>query len=69
MDKSLLRSRPPVGAEDVDRVTLSIGRDDKLALEKIAREKRVSLAWVVRDAVTRYPALPENRTIPEKNQG
>jgi len=68
MKKSPLRSRPPVGAEDVDRVTLSIGRDDKLALEKIAREKRVSLAWVVRDAITKY-LLTESKNPDEKSEG
>jgi len=54
MKKSPMKSLPPVGAEEVDRVTLSIGRDDKQALEKIAQEKRVSVAWVIRDAITHY---------------
>jgi hypothetical protein len=67
MRKSPLKSRPPVGAEDVDRITLSIGRDDKQALEKIAQEKRVSVAWVIRDAITQY--LSAIKGHPEQNQG
>ncbi len=33
---------------------MSISAEDKAALEKIALEKRVSLAWVLRNAVTKY---------------
>lgn len=54
MKKSPLKARPPVGAEEVERVTLSLTRDDKLALARIAAEKRVSIAWVIRDAITKY---------------
>ncbi len=46
-----------------------IGGDDRTSIERIANEKRVSLAWVVRDAVTRYLALPENAPRPQKSQG
>lgn len=46
-----------------------ISADDRAALDRIANEKRVSLAWVVRDAVTRYLALPENINQPGKSQG
>ena len=67
MRKSPLKSRPPVGAEDVDRITLSIGRGDKQALEKIAQEKRVSVAWVIRDAVTKYLEA-ENEAAAKKNK-
>jgi len=54
MKKTPLKTRPPVGAEEVERVTLSLDRDDKLALARIAEEKRVSVAWVIRDAITKY---------------
>jgi len=49
-----LRSRQPVSGEAVERISLSISSEDKAALDVIAAEKRVSLAWVVRDAVTKY---------------
>jgi len=46
-----------------------ISADDRASLECIANEKRVSLAWVVRDAVSRYLALPENHDSTEKSKG
>ncbi len=49
-------SRHPVPGPSVERLSVSISSDDKAALERIAEEKRVSLAWVLRDAVTRYLA-------------
>jgi len=33
---------------------VSISAEDREALEKIAVEKKVSLAWVLRDAVSKY---------------
>jgi predicted transcriptional regulator len=48
------RSRHPVPGETVTRLSISISAEDKAALEKIAVEKKVSLAWVLRDAVTKY---------------
>ena len=36
------------------RASVSFGRGDYEELERIAEEKRVSVAWVVRDAVSRY---------------
>ena len=62
MRKSPLKSRPPVGAEDVDRITLSIGRGDKKEIEEIAREKRVSTAWVIREAITQYLSKQKARS-------
>lgn len=53
-----LRSRQPVPGEETERISLKISCKDKAALDRIADEKRVSLAWVVRDAVTRYLAAP-----------
>jgi len=70
MSQRPLRSRQPVpGGGEVQRISLMIGGDDRASLERIANEKRVILAWVVRDAVTRYLALPENVNHPEKSQG
>ena len=49
-----LRSRQPVPGEKVERISLSISAEDKSSLERIANEKRVSIAWVIRDAVSGY---------------
>lgn len=48
------RSRHPISGESVTRLSISISAEDKAALEKIALEKKVSLAWVLREAVTQY---------------
>ncbi len=61
MNQRPLRSRQPVtGADQAQRISLMIASEDRAALDRIADEKRVSLAWVVRDAVTHYLDLPEN---------
>ena len=39
---------------DIRRVSVSFDAADYEELRKIAAEKRVSLAWVVRDAVAAY---------------
>lgn len=52
-NRSILARRPHDG-ESVDRITLSLSSEDKAALSKIADQKRVSIAWVIRDAITRY---------------
>lgn len=69
MNQRPLRSRQPVSGGDVERISLMISATDRAALERIANEKRVSLAWVVRDAVTRYLSLPENQDPAEKLKG
>jgi len=48
------RSRHPIPGESVTRLSVSISAEDREALEKIAVEKKVSLAWVLRDAVSKY---------------
>jgi hypothetical protein len=48
------RSRHPVPGDSVTRLSVSIPIEDKVALEKIAATKKVSLAWVMRDAITKY---------------
>ena len=45
----------PEGAASV-RASISFPPDIYEVLEQLAREKKVSLAWVVRDAVERYVA-------------
>jgi hypothetical protein len=42
--------------EDVTRITVSIPAPNYAQLVKIAETKRVSLSWVVRDAVDKYVA-------------
>lgn len=70
MSQRPLRSRQPAtGGGEVERISLMISAADRTALESIADEKRVSLAWVVRDAVTRYLELPENQAPSKRAQG
>jgi predicted transcriptional regulator len=54
--------RQPTQREAVERLSISILKEDKEALERIAIEKKVSLAWVIRDAVSQY--LTEQRREP-----
>ncbi len=54
----------PRGAASV-RASISFPPDLYETLEEIAKEKKVSLAWVVRDAVERYVAEQEPQS--EKN--
>ncbi len=48
------KSRHPIAGEAVERLSISISSEDKNALEGIAAAKKVSLAWVIRDAVEKY---------------
>lgn len=45
---------PKVPATRRERVSVSLDSDDYAHLKRIAAERRVSLAWVVRDAVGEY---------------
>ncbi|MCX6880257.1 MAG: ribbon-helix-helix domain-containing protein [Verrucomicrobia bacterium] len=54
MKSSPATLRHPVAGESVERLSVSVPGDEKAALEMIAAEKRVSLAWVIREAITRY---------------
>ena len=42
------------------RTTVSIPKSDYGEIERIARDKRVSVAWVVREAVAEYLAESED---------
>jgi metal-responsive CopG/Arc/MetJ family transcriptional regulator len=44
------------------RATISFPSDLYATLEEIAKQKRVSLAWVVRDAAERYVADQRQRS-------
>ncbi len=46
--------------EDVKRVTVSFTQELYTYLEQIAQDKKVSLAWVVREAVEVYKNGNEN---------
>lgn len=46
--------RQVIQRDAVERLSISVPKEDKEALERIAESKRVSLAWVIRDAVTQY---------------
>jgi len=52
--KNAPKSRHPVSGSSVERLSISISAEDKTALERIAEEKKVSLAWVIRAAISRY---------------
>ena len=65
-----LRSRQPVPAEKVERLSISVSAEDKSAMDQIATRMRVSLAWVVRDALTRYLEVDAKKApSAEKGQG
>ncbi|MGJ4727887.1 CopG family transcriptional regulator [Luteimonas sp. SDU101] len=49
-------SKPRLGAADVTRASVSFPSDVYAEIEKIAASKKVSVAWVVREAAERYVA-------------
>ena len=51
----------PEGAASV-RASISFPRDIYEVLEQLAKRKKVSLAWVVRDAVERYVAEQQEQS-------
>ena len=50
------RGRKPTGKPRATRVTASIPPDICQTLQSIAKQKKVSLAWVIRDAAEKYVA-------------
>jgi predicted transcriptional regulator len=52
--KDAPNSRNPVPGSSVERLSISVSSEDKAALEELAAEKKVSLAWVIRDAIAGY---------------
>ena len=58
------QSMKPEGAASV-RASISFPPDVYEVLEQLARQKKVSLAWVVRDAVERYIAEQQELSEPE----
>ena len=53
MDEENIAATEKTGARSV-RVSVSFDVADYTAIKRIARTRRVSAAWVVRDAVTSY---------------
>ena len=56
MGRAKAGSSKPVLAAGTVRASVSFPREIHETLEKIAREKKVSLAWFVREATERYIA-------------
>ena len=48
------RSRQPALGDSISRISVSISTVEKAALERIAEEKKVSLAWLIREAVSQF---------------
>lgn len=46
-----VKSRP---SRRPTRMTISLSRDQKKELQRLADAKKVSLAWIIRDAIDRY---------------
>lgn len=49
-------AKPRIGASDVTRASVSFPAETYAELERIAASKKVSVAWVVREAAERYVA-------------
>jgi hypothetical protein len=49
-------TKPRIGAADVTRASVSFPADTYAEIERIASVKKVSVAWVVREAAERYVA-------------
>ncbi len=48
------RKPSPNRIKEITRASISFNSDDYEKLERLAAEKKVSLAWVVREAVSQY---------------
>ena len=55
-DKQLRPGESPAQSKETVRASISFAPDVYETLEMIARKQKVSLAWVVRDAVDKYVA-------------
>lgn len=50
------KERRPLGGARVTRASASLPSDTYKALQDIAKQKRVSVSWVIRDAAEKYIA-------------
>lgn len=60
-------------AESTVRASVSFPEDQYTELERIAQQQRVSVAWVVREAVqtylvTRWPLLEHTNSVPPSSE-
>lgn len=55
----VMPQRPISDSEQTVRLSISISKDTYLELENISSEKKVSIAWVVRESIEKY--LKEKR--------
>ena len=55
----VMPQRPISDSEQTVRISISISKDTYLELENISSEKKVSIAWVVRESIEKY--LKEKR--------
>ena len=56
MEKRSRRRSPKAQSKAAVRASISVPPDLYVTLEQIAQQKKVSLAWVVRDAAEKYVA-------------
>jgi predicted transcriptional regulator len=62
----MIASKETAGKSHMPRVSVSLPPDVHATLEQIAQEKKVSVAWVMRDAAEQYiaakwPLFSQNR--------
>lgn len=56
MQKKRIVAKPRIGTDDITRASVSFPTGIYAELERIAATKKVSVAWVVREAAERYVA-------------
>jgi metal-responsive CopG/Arc/MetJ family transcriptional regulator len=56
VQKTRIMAKPRIGTDDVTRASVSFPAGIYAELERIAATKKVSVAWVVREAAERYVA-------------
>ncbi|MGN2252526.1 ribbon-helix-helix protein, CopG family [Frateuria sp. GZRe12] len=54
MQKTRIAAKPRIGTDDITRASVSFPSGIYAELERIAAAKKVSVAWVVREAAERY---------------
>lgn len=56
MQRTRIVAKPRIGTDDITRASVSFPAGIYAELERIAATKKVSVAWVVREAAERYVA-------------
>jgi hypothetical protein len=56
MSMALKRGRKPAGKPRATRASASLPPDTYRTMQDIAKQKKVSVAWVIRDAAEKYIA-------------